>query len=72
MIEFDLKKKINKTVDDYVDVVGGIMQLDELNRELKRTISFKKPKQIIITIERDNHYKGYYTTIYLTCKDFEK
>lgn len=52
-----------------VDVCGGKMTLDEVEREIKRYM-LKSPRRMVVDIRRRKD--GYYTMIWIPKKDFEK
>ena len=68
-----LNKKTKKHLEDnFVDVCGGKMHLKELTDEIFHYMYYKNPSEMIITIKRNNRIKGYYSSIYIPIKDFEK
>ena len=64
-----LKGKCNSKL---TDIVGGPMNLGELNLELISIMGHRSPEYMVILIEKDRKLKKYISTIYITKKDFEK
>ena len=65
-----MNKKIN--LEKLVDIVGGPMKLDELTDEIRNLMYHRSPEKVIITIEKNNDLKKYYSVIYITEEDFKK
>ena len=67
-----MNKKIQKGLEELVDICGGKMTLKELTQEIERTYLFRNPEYTVITIERDDKIQGMRCTIYMQHKDFER
>jgi hypothetical protein len=76
-----LKKDKNKQIinqirekcdSELTDIVGGTMNLYELNEELVNMMVHRSPEYIAILIEKRKDLKKYHSTIYITHEDFKK
>jgi len=66
-----LNQRTKDRLEEYVDVCAGKMTLEEVGKEIIHYM-LKSPENMIVTIERNDEVKGYYSTIYISKKDFEE
>jgi hypothetical protein len=66
-----MEEKLKQELEKLVDVCVGKMTLKEINNELLYYMR-KSPELLIITIEGSEIDGRYYSTVYLTPKDFNE
>lgn len=55
-----------------VDVVAGLMTLNEVKDEITNLYSRKSPKYMVVLIEKGADAEKYHATLYITKEDFDK
>jgi len=65
-----MKKSIS--LENMTDVFGGKINAVQLENEIRFQMYHKTPSKLVVEIKRSKKYEGYYTTIYIPIKDFER
>ena len=64
--------KIRRTCEkELTDIVGGLMDVDELKDDLKTLMAHRDPEYVIALMEKRKNSQKYHSTVYITQEDFK-
>lgn len=67
-VEKSYNKEMIMDLNNMVNVYSGRMTADETSREIKQYMNCKKPKKILMSLNRNDKIGGFYLEVYISDK----